>query len=124
MDKKQAMNKVVAKWFTKDYSYGDCVRMAVDYLTYIGKAPKGKVKWTNREELTVKKVMAVLGRPLPQGEEGDIVLSEQVLALNPGNDVYVFTMMDKPGHEKGGFAMIDIGAMRAVKALHWRMADG
>ena len=118
------MQTLWADWLDRPYVRGkyDCVHFVLAYLDAIGHPYKeSDVAYDHKEKLSARRVIKVLGRPLPDGDEGDIVLSEDVLALNPKNGEYVITMVGPAEGRKGGMAMVSLDGERQ---LQWQVHNG
>ena len=121
---RRAINDLCHEWQSFKYERGrhDCVQFVLAYMDKLG-VKREPVQYHPREKLSARKVIKVLGKPLPDGVEGDVVLSEQVLALNPKNGKYFITMVSRKmrDEEHGGLALAVVG--ESEKKLQWQLAE-
>ena len=126
MNSAAAMNELCAEWLNATYSRGriDCVQFVLAYMEKVGVEPLSPVSYSYGDEFTVDKVIAALGKPLPNGVDGDVILSKQALALNPQNGEYVLTILPEDGDVRmSGFACVPLSMM--THPLQWQVAkDG
>lgn len=113
----QAMNAVCKTYQDLGYVRGqtDCVQFVLDYMEALGlNAPT--IRYGREERLSAKTVMRYLGKPLPQGAHGDVVLCEQFLGLNPKTGHYI--TMSKA---EGELVMATLPPEK--KLLQWQVAE-
>ena len=118
------MNDVCREWQPVGYERGrfDCVQFVLAYMDKLNLKPRVPVRYHPREKLSARKVIKVLGKPLPDGVEGDVVLTDQVLALNPKNGKYLITMVPPDKERKeGGLALAVVGSQERM--LQWQLAE-
>ena len=113
----QAISDVFNTYRDLDYVRGqaDCVQFVLDYMEALGlTAPT--ITYERHERLTAREVIRYLGKPLPEGEEGDVVLSKQMLGLNTKAGYYITMSKDK-----GGLVLLTLDEVD--RRLQWQVAE-